>query len=182
MNAIEPSIAEPAAEGRPLRRRLMIAASGLVMAGLMLVGTFSIGVWVGAGRPETTATFGGFGGNGGGPPGGFGGNGGGPPAGLGGFQPPGGQGQNGAATFDSLSGPADIIGQIVSVSGNSLAVSSQAGQRVVTLTSETKIFTSDGEAGSRADLQRGRLVGIVGTAANGGLSFSADEIEVVTGQ
>lgn len=138
-------------------------ASSAVMAGLVLAGTFAIGVWVGAGRPETTATFGGFGG---------------PPPGLGAFQPPAGQGQRGAAPFGALSRPADIIGQIGSLNGDSLTVNSQTGPRVVTLTSDTEILLSDGTAGSRTDLQRGRVVGIVGTPGNGGLSFTAEEVAV----
>jgi len=58
---------------------------------------------------------------------------------------------------------------------------SQTGARVVTLTAGTKILLSDGTAGSRADLQQGRVVGIVGTAANGGLSFTAEEVAVAGG-
>lgn len=180
MDAVtESSVVEPTAQRSPLRRRLMILASGAIMASLMLIGAFSIGVWVGAGRPDTTATFGGFGG---GAARGPGGNGGGAPGAFGGVQPPGGQGQGAAAVFSVLSRPADIIGQIASLNGDSLTVNSQLGPRVVTLTADTKILLSDGTAGSRADLQQGRVAGIVGTAANGGLSFTAEEVAVVAGQ
>jgi len=157
----------------------MVLASGALMAGLMLAGVFSIGVWVGEGRPDTTATFGG---PGGGAPRGLPGNDGGPPGIAGGIQPPGVQGQVGAGVFSALSRPADIIGQIGSLNGDSLSVNSQAGARAVTVTADTKILLSDGIAGTRADLQRGRVVGIVGTAGNGGLSFTAEEMVVVTGQ
>jgi hypothetical protein len=174
--ATETSVVEPTERGAPVRRRLTILASGTVMALLMLAGVFSIGVWVGAGRPDSAATFG-FGG--GGPRGG--GNGGAPPGGVGGAQPPGGQPQGGAATFSALSRPADIIGQVGSLNGDTLTVNSQTGARVVTLTASTKIMLSDGTAGSRADLQQGRVVGIVGTAANGGLSFTAEEVAVASG-
>lgn len=172
------SAVETTAHRAPARRRLTILASGTVMALLMLIGVFSIGVWVGAGRPDSAATFGGFGGGG---PRGFGGNGGAPPGGFGGVQPPGGQPQGGAPTFSALSRPADIIGQIGSLNGDTLTVNSQTGARVVTLTAGTKILLSDGTAGSRADLQQGRVVGIVGTAANGGLSFTAEQVAVAGG-
>jgi hypothetical protein len=83
-----------------------------------------------------------------------------------------------AGLLDVLSGPPDIVGQVVSLNGSSLTVSSQAGRRTVTLTADTNILRSDGTDGTRGDLARGSFVAMVGTAGNGGLSFTVDEIAV----
>ena len=185
--------------GFQFERRWLVGVSAAVMVALMLVATFSVGYWYGTDGSNGAGGFGGPGGFGGGQQGGFGGGpggagggqqggfgggpgggGGGPPGGFGGGGPGGaggGQGPNPGST--SLSRQPDVVGQIQSINGDLLSLQTQAGAQVVTLTGEIKVFLFDGTAGTTEDLEDGLLVAVVGTAGDGGLSMTAEEIAIL---
>jgi hypothetical protein len=164
--AIEPAAEQQTRSDQSLMgRRWMVIAGAAVMAAVMLIGAFSIGVWVGSGRSENPALFGGIGAR----PGGAA------------QQPPGQAGRGAQALLGALSRPPDIVGRIQSFSGRRLTVDSQAGPQVLTLSSDTKVFLPDGSKGSVEDLARGRMVGVVGAPGDDGRSFMVEEVAVLPG-
>ena len=188
--------------GFQFQRRWLVRVSAAVMVALMLVATFSVGYWYGTDGSNGTGGFAGPGGFGGGQQGGFGGGGGpggagggqqggfggGGPGGAGGGQQGGfgGGGPGGAggglgpnAGTNSLSRQPDVVGQIQSINGDLLSLQTQAGAQVVTLTGNTAVFLFDGTPGTTDDLEDGLLVAVVGTAGDGGLSMTAEEIAIL---
>jgi hypothetical protein len=185
----------------PLPRPVLIAAGGVVLAAIMLIAAFSLGVWWANGQETTPATFG-FGG--GGPPGGAGG---GPAPGQGqpfgqqgqqnqNFVPFGGQ-QNGqgpqtapgnaqsvepaltGAAVDKLPRNADVVGTISAYGRNILTVATRAGARFVTVNSETKIYRPDGSEGTPQALARGGGIAIVANPSPDGRSLVAEVIALL---
>jgi len=184
----ETSVTTGAAEYQGLvPRRWLVFAGGAVLAGIMLITAFSLGVWWANGRETTPATFG-F--NGGPPPGG-----GGPGQGLGaqGQQQgaaPGAQTAPGAgaqnvvpaltgAAVDKLPRSADVVGTISTFGRDVLTVSTRSGMRFVTVNSDTLIYRPDGTQGTEQALARGGGVAIVTTPSPDGRSLIAEVIALL---
>ena len=184
----------------PLPRPVLVAAGGVVLAAIMLIAAFSLGVWWANGQETPAASFG-FGG-GGGPPvgggpapgqgqafgqqgqqnqnfGGFGGaqNGQGAQTGPGNAQnvePP----LTGAAV-DKLPRNADVVGTITAYGRNVLTIATRAGSRFVTVNSETKIYRPDGSEGTPQALARGGGIAIVANPSPDGRSLVAEVIALL---
>ena len=188
------AIAETNAEEykTPLPRSLLVAAGGVVLAAIMLVTAFSLGVWWANGQETTPAAFG-FGG--GGPPGGgpapgqglgqgqqnqnFGGP---QAAGQGAQTAPNAQNVEPALTgaaVDKLPRSADVVGTITAYGRNVLTVATRAGSRFVTVNSETQIYRPDGSEGTAQALARGGDVAIVANPSPDGRSLVAEVIALL---
>lgn len=152
-------------EAWPTERRWMVIVGAAIMAALMLIGAFSIGIWVGSGRSENPALFGVVGGR----------------AGDAGQRPLG-QGDaagGGQAVLSSLSRAPDLVGTIQSFSGSTIAIGGQNGPQVLTLNHDTLVYLPDGNDGSVEDLARGRTVAVVGAPGDDGRSFMIQEAAVL---
>jgi hypothetical protein len=177
----------------PIPRPLLIGAGGVVLAAIMLIAAFSLGVWWANGQETTPANFG-F--NGGPPPGG----GPGPGAGQGqqnqNFGPFGGpqQGGQGAQTapgpqnvepaltgaaVDKLPRGADVVGTITAYGRNVLTIATRSGARFVTVTAQTVIYGSDGSEGTPQSLARGGGIAIVTQPSPDGRSLDAQVIALL---
>jgi hypothetical protein len=177
----------------PIPRPVLIGAGGVVLAGIMLIAAFSLGVWWANGQETTPPTFG-F--NGGPPPGG-----GGPGQGAGqgqqnqNFGPFGGQqGGQGAQTapgpqsvepaltgaaVDKLPRSADVVGTITAYGRNVLTIATRNGTRFVTVTTETVIYRPDGSDGTPQSLARGGGIAIVTQPSPDGRSLDAQVIALL---
>ncbi|HWC29401.1 MAG TPA: hypothetical protein VG845_04890 [Dehalococcoidia bacterium] len=173
----------------PLPRPLLVVAGGVLLASIMLLTAFSLGVWWANGQETTAASFG-FGG-GARPPGGgaqgpatgqqapnFGG--------FGGAQ--GAQGGAGAqnaepalsgAAVDLLPRNADVVGTITSYSRNVVTVATRAGSRFVIVNSDTKIYRADASEGTTQSLARGSGIAIVTRPSQDGRSQVAEVIALL---
>ena len=139
-------------------RKLLIAFGAIIIAGIITIGAFSLGVYVG----EQGWTL---------PPPSMTGPGGKPPTGG---QPP--------------AGPApgrepDLIGQIQSLADDSLTVRTPQGPRLVMVTKETRVLrVTDGreeEEASLDDLQRGMGVAVFGSFGDDGRTLTAETVVIL---
>jgi hypothetical protein len=166
--------------GSPMPRSWLIALAGAVMGGILSIGLYSQAV--GSSSSGNSFAFGGPGGGQRGPQPQFQGA-----PNQGGVQPnqgvapqrnqngqliPGGQGQaqanggigganQGQAAIGALPRAPDFSGSIRNISGTSATVDSPQGTRVVEVDSGTQVFRSDGSSGSASDLTRGSVVAVV---------------------
>lgn len=166
-----------------LRGRTLTFVGAGILVGLMLLGAFSIGVWVGSGRddPAAVGAFGGgrFGGPGGGNAGAGGGFGpGGGNAGPGGgFGPAGQAGFNGAGA--GLSETPDVFGVVQSLRGETIVVGSARAPVVVTLLDDTEVSRSGGDTATVGDLEEGDLVAVYGGPSEDGRTFRAERVVIL---
>jgi len=139
-------------------RKLLIAFGAIIIAGIITIGAFSLGVYVG----EQGWTL---------PPPSMTGPGGKPPTGG---QPP--------------AGPApgrepDLIGQIQSLADDSLTVRTPQGPRLVMVTEETRVLrVAEGrkeEEASLEDLQRGMGVAVFGSFGDDGRTLTAKTVVIL---
>jgi len=139
-------------------RKLLIAFGAIIIAGIIAIGAFSLGVYVG----EQGWTL---------PPPSMAGPGGKPPTGG---QPP--------------AGPApgrepDLIGQIQSLAGDSLTVRTPQGPRLVMVTESTRVLrVTEGrkeEEASLEDLQRGTGVAVFGNFGDDGRTLTAETVVIL---
>jgi len=139
-------------------RKLLIAFGAIIIAGIIAIGAFSLGVYVG----EQGWTL---------PPPSMTGPGGKPPTGG---QPP--------------AGPApgrepDLIGQIQSLADDSLTVRTPQGPRLVMVTEETRVLRvaedRKEEEASLEDLQRGMGVAVFGSFGDDGRTLTAKTVVIL---
>jgi hypothetical protein len=175
----------------PIPRPILIGAGSVVLAAIMLITAFSLGAWWANGQETTPASFGfGQGGPGGGGQGAV------PGQGLG--QQPnqnfGGPAQQGAQTgpntqnvqpaltgaaVDKLPRSADVVGTITAYGRNTLTVATRAGNRFVTVDSDTLIYRPDGSDGTTQALARGGGIAIVTKPSPDGRFLVAEVIALL---
>jgi len=161
-------------------RRLMIVVGAAIMAGIMLVAAFSLGVWVGSGRADNPALFGGPGPQAARPaqgPTAQQGPGQGPAAGQ---ARPTGPGQTPA--LGTIARAPDLVGRIQAFSGNNLTIEAPGGPRIVRLAPDTEVILPDGSKGQVENLTRGSMVAVVGVTGDDGRSFRAEAIAILPGR
>lgn len=151
-------------------RRLMIVVGAAIMAGIMLVAAFSLGVWVGSGRADNPALFGGPGPQAPRPAQG-------PAAGQ---TRPTGPGQ--APALGTIARAPDLVGRIQALSGNNLTIEAPGGPRIVRLAPDTEVILPDGSKGQVENLTRGSTVAVVGVTGDDGRSFRAEAIAILPGR
>lgn len=132
------------------QQRVLLSIGGSILVVMMVIGAFSIGVYVGSERSSSPA--------------------------LPGPQPGGGGGNN---VLQRLPGPPDILGEIVSITGDSMLLRTPDGPRTVSLSEGTQVMLEDGSEGSRQDLHPGQVVAVIGRFEEGGKSLAARLVAVM---
>ncbi len=156
----------------PSKRALTIAGA-VVLVTVMVIGAFSIGVWVGSGRSDNPSLFGGPG----------------PRAPQPGQQvqprpgqaPPGPSGRPVAPNVEGLPRAPDLVGRITAFSGSNLTIDTPAGPRIVRLQPDTKVLLPDGSSGQVEDLRRGATVAVVASQGDDARSLQAEYVAVLPG-
>lgn len=133
-------------------RKLLIAAGTILIASMLLVAAFALGVYVGEhGWTRAGLTLRGPGG----PPQ--------PPGGPGGQSPPGGVlPQPDKPPLPDGGRRPDLVGRIRNIFEGTLMLATSDGPRTVELDEHTRVETAEGEPRSLDDLERGHLVAIFG--------------------
>ncbi|MFQ5811874.1 MAG: hypothetical protein ACE5I2_01570 [Anaerolineae bacterium] len=143
-------------------QKLLIGGGAFIIVAIMVIGAFSLGVYVGergwtAGSPSVV------------------GAGGQPPA-----QDRGGPGQQPAAPREPLpKGKPDLIGAVQSVAGRSVTVRTSQGPRLVLVSRETRVERHDGQEASLADLRRNVPVAVFGQFGDAGRTLMARVIVIL---
>lgn len=139
-------------------QKLLIGFGALIIVAIMVIGAFSMGVYVGkrgwtAGPPSVVGP--------GGPP---------PPQG----------GQRPAPPREPLpKGRPDLIGLVQSVARRSVTIKTGAGPRLVLVNDETRVRWHDDRAASLADLRRNMPVAVFGQFADDGRTLTASLIVIL---
>ena len=138
--------------------KLLIAGGAFIIVAVMVIGAFSIGVYVGkrgwtAGPPSVMGP--------GGPP---------PPQGG---QPP-------AAPRESLpKGKPDLIGVVQSITRRSVTIRTGEGSRLVLVGDETRVRWHDNGEARLADLRRNMPVAVFGQFGDDGRTLTASLIVIL---
>ncbi len=135
------------------QQRILITIGGCLLVAMMVLGAFSLGVYVGSGR-DTSPRLG---------------PGPGPAPGALQGQPPG----------PDMPRLPDIVGRIENASGDTLTIATAQGFRTVQTDQDTRIVRQDGSDDSRDDLRPGRSVAVIGAPSADGRSFLAEIIALV---
>jgi hypothetical protein len=153
-----------------LERKLLIAAGALILAFIIAVGFFSLGLYVGQYGllPEAPSMAG---------PGG-------PPQQPGaGVQPPAGdpnRSPDPAERPPNLpSGPPDLVGRLRAINQQGLTIGAPQGPRQVLLDENTEVFDAQGESLSLGVLRVGASLAVFGSLRDDGRTMVANTIVVL---
>jgi hypothetical protein len=134
------------------QQRVLISIGGAILVILMVVGAFSIGVYVGSERSSSPS----------------------PDAGAAQPQP--------NPQQPDLPRAPDLTGRIQSASGGSLVLSTPDGPRTVIMDDDTEVLRVDGSQGARDDLKRGMNVAVIGTFGDDGRVLLAEIVAILPAQ
>jgi len=144
-------------------QKLLIGFGAFIIVAIMVIGAFSLGVYVGE-RGWTA----------------------GPPsiAGAGGQPPPQGQrkepDKQPVAPKEALpKGKPDLIGAVQSVARKSVTIKTGEGPRLVLVSGETRVARTGGQEASLADLRRNMAVAVFGQFGDDGHTLTANVIVIL---
>jgi len=147
--------------------KVMVGVGAAVVVGMLLVATFSLGVYVGEhGWTWQGVSLAGPGGRPGGPA---------PGQGLPPGQP-GGQFPGGPAL---PSGPPDLVGQVRGLEGGVLHLATRDGPRAVEVTEQTEVQTAQGETAGLEAVQPGTSVAVFGHPGEHDRTLLADVVIIL---